>query len=218
MRHGDIIGFTLVAMFSLTGYLFPAELIPVDEVLAVIDRTPILRSDLELASLVGFGAEKDRGLPAEELDSNLLDARIRLELQFHDLAGSGAVQRLDIDVARRVETMVNQAGDEGFLRQKLADKGLAWDDLEALALRIEATRAWVEERLRPRITVSMKDIEEAYERLVVAPLRESGETPPSMTRVHERLLAVVEEEKLNVEIDRWVERCRERYQVLRYSP
>ncbi len=218
MRHGGIIGFTLVAMFSLTRQLLPLGLIPVDEVLAVIDRTPILRSDLELASLVGFGVERNRDLPAGEHDSNLLDARIRLELQFHDLAGSGAVQRLDVNVAGRVEAMVNQAGDEGSLRQKLADKGLAWDDLEALALRIEATRAWVEERLRPRITVSMKDVEEAYERLVVAPLRESSETPPSMTRVHERLLAVVEEEKLNVEIDRWVERCREQYQVLRYAP
>ncbi len=39
-----------------------------------------------------------------------------------------------------------------------------------------------------------------------------------MSRVHEQLRSVVEEEKLNVEIDRWLARCRERHPVVRYVP
>lgn len=208
----------MVVIASLTAPAMTSERVPIDEVLAVIDRTPVLRSDLELAALVGFDETRGLDLGADDHFSDLLSARIRLELQFRDLTGSGALQRLDLDVAARVETMVNTFGDADSLRAALQKKGLTWDDLEALALRIEASRAWVDERLRPRITVSLKDVEQAYETLVAAPLRERGETPPPMSRVHEQLRAVVEEEKLNVEIDRWVERCREQYQVLRYAP
>jgi len=218
MNICNSVGCFLVVMASFAAPVMSSELTIVDEVLAVIDRTPILRSDLELAALVGFDNTQDGDLGADDHLSRLLDARIRLELQFHDLTGSGAIQRLDIDIAARVETMANQAGGMEALRESLAQKGLAWDDLEALALRIEATRAWVDERLRPRITVSLNDVEQAYETLVAAPLRERGETPPPLSRVHEQLRTVVEEEKINIEINRWVERCRERYPVLRYAP
>lgn len=218
MRKRHLFEVIALATLAVAAPAASSELQPVDEVLAVIDGTPILQSDLALASLVGFGTNGESDLSAPGKASRLLDARIRLELQFHDLAGSGAVQRLDIDVNSRVEAIVLRAGDEELLRRSLADNGLAWDDLEALALRLEVTRTWVEERLRPRVVVSLKDVEAAYETLVAAPLHDQGEAPPPLNRVHEQLRTVLEEEKLNVEIDRWVARCREQYQVLRYAP
>jgi hypothetical protein len=190
----------------------------VDEVLAVVDRTPILRSDLELADLVGLGGVRPSDATDAEWTSTLLDARIRLELQYHDLSESGALQRLGVDVSARLERLIVEIGDEPALRAELAETGLRWDDLEALALRIEAARVWVEERLRPRVTVSLKDVESAYEERIVGPMRARGETPPELAHVAGRLRTLIEEEKLNSEIERWVARCRERRQVVRYVP
>ena len=85
---------------------------------------------------------------------DLLDARIRLELQYRDLETSDAVKRLDIDVPGRVETLVAQTGDRDSLADQLALSGLDWDDLEALALRMEVASAWTRDHLLPRIVVT----------------------------------------------------------------
>ncbi|HSL18619.1 MAG TPA: hypothetical protein VLB51_12000, partial [Methylomirabilota bacterium] len=60
----------------------------VEEVVAVVDRTPILRSDVDLALLLGIGSAPPDATEAE-LRSALLDARIRLEVQYRDLEASG---------------------------------------------------------------------------------------------------------------------------------
>ena len=56
----------------------------VEEVLAVVGTTPILLSDLELAALVRLvDAEPEEA--ANTYRSRLLDARIRLEIEFRDI-------------------------------------------------------------------------------------------------------------------------------------
>ena len=59
-----------------------------EEVLAVVGNTPILFSDLELAALVRL-VEPEAGEAEAAFRSRLLDARVRLELQFRDLEDGG---------------------------------------------------------------------------------------------------------------------------------
>ncbi|MCD4748957.1 MAG: hypothetical protein K8R59_06250 [Thermoanaerobaculales bacterium] len=198
-----------IAVCFLFGAILPASDQVIDEVLATVDSTPILRSDLVLADLVGL---------ADEPTNSLLDARIRLELQYRDLADSGALRRLEIDVPARVETLIDRGGDRSTVLEALTVAGLDWNDLEALAMRMEVARAWTDQHLLPRIVVTLDEVEDAYRRLVVKPAFEQGHDPPPLARVHDRVRQVVEQEKLNQEIERWVEHSRERHEVVRYVP
>ena len=82
-------------------------------------------------------------------------------------------------------------------------------------LRVCAASAYAEQRLRPRISVSLQEIEAAYRRLAVE-LESAGESAPPLTAVDEQLHRLVSERKLNEEIERWVERAFAEREVTRF--
>jgi hypothetical protein len=186
-----------------------------EEVMAVVDTTPILYSDIELAELVQL-VERDPDVTASDHRSRLLDARIRLELQYRDLEESGTLYRLGIDLETALSSLVGRAENEQALRDRLSEQGLDWADLEELALRIAAASAFTEQRLRPRVSVTLDEVRAAYEELVVAGKGSNDETIPPLASVHDDLHHLLLERKLNDEIERWLESIAERHDVTRF--
>lgn len=186
----------------------------VEEVVAVVDRTPLLASDITLAEILKL---VDRPYSATEADhrSALLDARIRLEVQFRDLETSGVLYRLDLDVAATRRGLLDRVGGLAAIRPKLEAAGLGDTDIDELALRLSAVNAYAEQRLRPRVAVTMAEIEAAY-RSLADELQARAEPPPPLTAVHEQLHRLVAERKLNDEIERWVERAFAERDVTRF--
>lgn len=186
----------------------------VEEVVAVVDRTPILASDIDLAEILDITAQPPSESVTDRL-SVLLDARIRLEVQFRDLETSGVLYRLDLDVAGVRRSLLDAVGGIEAIQEDLLAAGLDDSDLDELALRICAVNAYAEQRLRPRISVGLQEIEAAY-RDFAAEIESAGEQAPPMTAVHEQLHRLVAERKLNDEIERWVERAFEEREVTRF--
>ena len=87
---------------------------PVEEVVAVVDRTPILRSDVDLAELLIL-VKRPFGSTDAEYRSALLEARIHLEVQFRDLEASGILYRLELDVAGVRRTLLSAFGENDSL-------------------------------------------------------------------------------------------------------
>lgn len=187
---------------------------PVEEVVAVVDRTPLLSSDIDLAEMLVL---IDRPFSADDADfrSILLDARIQLEVQFRDLESSGVLYRLDLDVTGVRRDILDTAGGLESIQDNLAAAGLGEADIDELALRICAVNAFAEQRLRPRVNVSLQEIEVAYRRLAVE-LESQGETAPLLTSVQDQLHRLVTERKLNDEIERWVARAMAEREVTRF--
>jgi hypothetical protein len=187
----------------------------VEEVLAVVGNTPILYSDVTLAALVQLVE------PTTEVErdyrSRLLDARIRLEVEYRDLEESGLLFRLDLEPQRARNALMARGSGTEALEFELSASGLTWADLEELALRIAAVDAYVEQRLRPRVSVSMEEIDAAYQELLVAEIATTDEPPPPVAVVQDQLRALLVERKLNEEIERWLVRAGERQEVTRFS-
>ncbi len=187
----------------------------VEEVLAVVGNTPILYSDVTLAALVRL---VERSAEAkQDYRSNLLDARIRLEVEYRDLEESGLLFRLELEPQTARSALMARGGGFEILERDLSVNGLSWPDLEELALRIAAVDAYVEQRLRPRVAVSMEEIESAYQELLVAEIATTDEAPPPIAAVQDQLRALLVERKLNEEIERWLTRAEERQEVTRFS-
>jgi hypothetical protein len=188
----------------------------VEEVLAVVGNTPILYSDVTLAALVRL-LEPDGTESEEDFRSRLLDARIRLEVEFRDLEESGLLFRLDLDPQKARNALIARGGGVEALEPRLADSGLSWPDLDELALRIAGVDAYVEQRLRPRVSVSMEEIDAAYQELLVAEIATADEPPPPVAVVQDQLRTLLVERKLNDEIEHWLVRAGERQEVTRFS-
>ena len=185
----------------------------VEEVLAVVGDTPILHSDVELAVLLGF---VDRE-PVETHRSRVLDARIRLEIEFRDLEDGGLLYRLELETKNVRESLIAGAGGEDALDRNLSANGLVWPDVDELVLRIAAVNAFVDQRLLPRVSVSMEEIEASYQDLLVKEIAASDEPVPPLGTVREHLRQILVARKLNDEIERWVVRATERQEVMRFS-
>jgi hypothetical protein len=188
----------------------------VEEVLAVVGTTPILHSDVELAALLHV-VEPEPEESTQDYRSRLLEARIRLELAFRELEEGGLLYRLKVDPEAVREGLVARAGGRELVERELEERGLSPADLDELALRMAAVDAFVQQRLRARIAVSMEEIEAAYQRLLVDEIAASDATLPPLAEVREQLTTVLVERKLNEEIERWLERAGARQEVTRFS-
>ena len=207
----------IVFILLIFGHLCAAQDLtrePVEEVVAVVDRTPLLLSDVDLAELLVL-VERPFGATDVDYRSALLEARIQLEVQFRDLEASGVLYRLDLDVVEVRRSLLSAAGDTASLSDELEANGLGEADIDELALRVCAANAYAEQRLRPRISVSLQEIETAYRRLAVE-LESQGESAPPLTSVHDQLHQLIAERKLNDEIERWVERALDEREVTRF--
>ena len=210
----------VIALIFMTVSHFGATAEPewdtVEEVLAVVGSTPILLSDVELAALVRLiDAEPDE--PDDAYRSRLLDARIRLEIEFRDIEDGGLLFRLELDPQRARQTLIERGGGTARLDHEFEGRGLVTADLDELVLRVAAVDAFVQQRLRPRISVNMDEIEAAYQQLLVDEIATSDETVPPLAVVRDRLFQLLVERKLNDEIERWLARAMERQEVLRFS-
>jgi len=187
---------------------------PVEEVVAVVDRTPLLLSDVDLAELLVL-IERPFGASDADYRSALLEARIQLEVQFRDLEASGVLYRLDLDVVGVRRDLLSAAGEAEAVAHELEVAGLGEADIDELALRVCAANAFAEQRLRPRISVSLQEIETAYRRLAIE-LESQGEDAPPLTSVDDQLHRFISERKLNDEIERWVTRALDEREVTRF--
>ena len=181
--------------------------------MAVVGDTPILHSDVELAVLLKI---VDRE-PIETHRTRVLDARIRLEIEFRDLEDGGLLYRLELDTTKVRESLIAGAGGEAVLDQGLEANGLVWPDVDELVLRIAAVNAFVDQRLLPRVSISVEEIEAAYQDLLVKEIAASDEPVPPLSTVRQHLHQILVARKLNEEIERWVVRANERQEVMRFS-
>jgi hypothetical protein len=205
----------IAVAISLILLYLPAMAETIDEVVAAVGSTPILRSDLRLAELVQLIEPADDESP-DDHGARLLEARIRLELQFRDLEASGSLYRLDIDVSSTRASLVERAGGDAAIAAALPASGLSAADLDELALRIAAVNAYVDQRLRPRVRVGSDELRAAYQELVVDPIEGTGETAPAFESVQAQLHLLLAERALNAEIERWLASAAEQLEVTRF--
>jgi hypothetical protein len=133
------------------------------------------------------------------------------------LEQSGTIFGLEIDVDPSLQELVRRGGGESVLAARLEQAGLEWSDVEELALRVAASTAFVQRHLRPRIAVSLKELEAAHRELA-SRLQEQGEPVPDLLAVRDQLHQLLVERKLNDELQRWLEQARERVPVTRFRP
>jgi hypothetical protein len=205
----------LLAVATLPATAFSQPLPTVlEEVVAVVGESPVLESDLRLARLVGL-VDTTEGRASR---SELLTARVRLELQFTDLEASGSLFRLQLDVDDALQHLVESGGGAAQVRQGLAEEGLSWDDLRGLAVRVAAATAFTEQRLRPRIRLTAEELRTAYQEELTPRLAERGQTPPPFPEVRELLHRLLSERRLNDQIEEWLSTARTQHPVTIFRP
>ena len=194
----------------------PATL--VDRVVAVVDEDPILDSDIErvvrLELLPALAGESPAAARRRALDL-LVERRLRL----HEVDRFGFEGTPLGSLDRQMEEVRSRFPSEEAFRAELLRLGLDETALRQLFARQLAVLAYVEERLGPRVFVSVDDIARYYNEELLPELRESGGGAgeiPTLESVRESIRAVLRERRLNDEVDRWTADLRAKADVVDY--
>ena len=205
----------------LCALLLPAtaaaqEAAVLDRILAVVDEDPILQSEVD--QVIGLGlVEPEPEEPDELFRARVLQSLVAQRLRFHEIDRFG-FSELPIDsVERQYDAFRDRFGSADELAARLAELGLDETGLKQLIARQIMVVTYVEERLGPRVFVSLDDITDYYDGVLTPEMRAAGQPLPPIQEVREQIREVVKQQRLNEEIDRWTEELRQRADIEDYS-
>ena len=190
----------------------------VDRVVAVVDEDPILDSDIERVVRLGL-LPVSAGESVAEKRRRALDLAIEQKLRLHEVDRFGFEETPLALLDRQMEEVRSRFPAEEAFRAELSRLGLDETALRQLLARQLSVLAYVEERLGPRVFVSVDDIGRYYNEELLPELEKSGVGPaelPTLESVRESIRAVLRERRLNEEIDRWTADLRAKADVVDY--
>lgn len=196
----------LMTMSSLSAL---AEL--VDRVAAMVNQEVITWSEVRWAAHL---APDTDGKP-EEAERRALENLIEQHLIAQQMVEMPEVAEVEITVVYdRIREKF--ASDEAF-RRSLFEAGLDEDELRKMIRRQVGTYKFVDSRFRPFIILLPEEVEDYYRLKYVPELRRRRiETIPPLDEVHDKIQALLTEEKLDQEIRRWLEDLKKRAEIRRF--
>ncbi|MCH7667398.1 MAG: hypothetical protein IH936_15895 [Acidobacteria bacterium] len=179
----------------------------VDRIVAVVDEDPILASALDRA--IGLGLVSQG---ADESDlvfrRRVLDQMLAERLRAHEVDRFGFTEISLAQVDRAVAALESGFADHRAFEERLSEFGLTMDDIRQIVARQVMVLTYVDERLGPRVFVSLDDIREYYDSVLTPEMKSTGQRVPDLDRVREEIRDVLREQRLNEEIERWTEELR----------
>lgn len=202
--------FLAVSLFSLSALAQgPASRKPElkDRVMAVVDEDPILASELERVIVLGLVQPRE-GESNEAFRRRVLDALVEERLRFHEIDRYGFEQVPVDQVEKEMAAIRGRFPSDEAYRKALRDLGMTQQALRQLVARQLMVLTHVDEQLGPRVFVSLDDITAYYRNVLTPEMQKQGAEVPPIEDVRDQIRAVLKEQRLNQELDKWTEELR----------
>jgi len=186
-----------------------------DRVVGVVDDDPILASDMGRIIALGL-MEPLEGEDESSFQSRVLERLIEQRLRSHEIERHGFQELPLSEVNQASEELVASFGSEAEYQRRLHELGLTEEAVREILAAQLLVLVFVEERLGPRVFVSLDSISEYYEKTLVPEMRRRGEPVPELGAVREQIRTVLREERLNREVELWTEELAFRADIVRY--
>jgi peptidyl-prolyl cis-trans isomerase SurA len=198
-----------------------ASPVVLDSVVAVVNRHPILASDIdeEMRLSVLDPTRTGQGAPTRHRALELLISRTLIQEQIHrdevqatELTADDVNARL-LEIRKELPACVHEnCSTEAGWNAFLAAHDLTPEQVDAyFRNRLEILR-FIEQRFRPGIHISPQDIEDYY-RNTLLPQYKPGETVPPLEQVSPRIEEILLQQHVNVLFDEWLTNLRKQGDV-----
>lgn len=219
LRPVILTGFAVLVALLRAGAPVEAQaskLVLQDRVLAVVDEDPILASDVERAIRLGL-QQPNPGETGEAFRRRVLNALIEERLRFHEIDRFGLEQVPVDEIERNVAKIRTRFPDEAAFQKALKEVGLDPKKLRQLVARQLLVLTYVDERLGPRVFVSLDDINRYYRDVLAPEMRRRGQPVPPVEDVRDDIREVLKQQRLTEEIEKWTQELRARADVVVYD-
>ncbi len=186
-----------------------------DRIAAVVDEDPILGSDIARDAGLGLEARK-AGETDDAYHRRILSLLIDQRLRFHEIDRFGFVQVPADQVEKNLAEIRGRFPDAAAYQRRLKELGISESGVKQLVTRELMVLTYVDERLGPRVFVSLDDIKAYYRATLTPELAKQHQPLPPLDDVRESIRQVLHEQRLNQEIDRWTDELRDKANVANY--
>lgn len=190
-----------------------ARALEVDRIVAVVDEDPIFASDIERLIALGL-VEAEADETPRQLRRRVLTALIDQRLHLH------VVERFDFgvspsaEVERQLVSLRQQFDSPEAFAAQLRRLGLDEGSLRLLLARQLRILIYIEERLGPKVFVDQEDVESYYADTLLPAMALQGVDPVPFDEVRDDIRALLREQRLNGEIERWTEELRLQAEII----
>lgn len=196
----------------------------VDQIIAQINEDIITRSDL----LWSLALDARAPSPAEGVSSDLLrqklDVLIDQRLIAQEARRTPTSEITQEDINKRRAELIREFGSEQAFRQRVEAVGLTRDRVDELIRERIVIERFVDFRFRSFVFVTEPEIERYYNETLAPQIRARGQVVPALddkikdatgkdVTVRELITEIIRQEKINQEIDRFLNAARQRADI-----
>jgi hypothetical protein len=195
----------------------------VDQILMLVNDDIITRTDLLWGLALDPKAPNPSGPVSSDLLSRKLDAMIDQRLIAQE---AGRVPAADVppnEISERHNALIKRFPSEAAFRQRVESVGLTPEKINDLIREMILIERFVEFRFRSFVLVTEQDIQKYYDEKFAPEIRKAGQVPPSLDQViegvtvRESINKILKQEKINEEIDRWINAARQRADIVQLA-
>lgn len=214
-----------LAGFSLSGaFCSPAHAqTVVDQIVTLVNDDIITRTDLLWSLALDPKAPSPSGPVSSDLLNQKLDAMIDQRLIGQEAGRVPAATVSQDEINQRRTALIRQFNSEAVFRQRVEAVGLTPQKIDDLIREMILIERFVEFRFRSFVLVTEQDIQRYYDEKLAPQVRNAGQVPPSLDQaiegvtVREKINAILKQEKINEEIDRWLTASRQRADIVQLA-
>lgn len=194
----------------------PAQTV-VDQILALVNEDVITRTDLLWSIALDPKAPSPAGPVSSDLLKQKLEVMMDLRLVSQEAARVPSTRLSQEDVDEKRTELIRSFKSEAEFRQRVASVGLTPDRIDELVRERISIDRFVDFRFRSFVLVTEPEIQKYYEETLAPRVRAAGQVPPPLDKVTEEIRTLLKEEKINTEIDRWLNIVRQRADVVQLA-
>jgi hypothetical protein len=215
LRFGRyILRMTAAATLAITaGFVCRADT-TVDQIIALVNDSVITRTDLLWSLALDPSSPSPAGPVSSEVIRRKLDVMIDQTLVEQEATRLPAPEITQQQVDEKRSQLVASFRSEAAFRERTEAVGLTLQRIDELLRQRILIDRFVDFRFRSFVFVTDAEIQQYYEDHIVREVRAAGQVPPALDKVRGRITTVIKEEKVNREIDTWLESARQHADVV----
>jgi hypothetical protein len=191
----------------------------VDQILTLVNDEVITRTDLLWSIAMDPKAPSPVGPVGSDLLSRKLDVMIDERLIAQEAARIPTSDITQDEIDKKRTELIKSFRNEAEFRQRVGSVGLTPQKIDELIRQRILIDRFVEFRFRSFVLVTEQEIKRYYDETYAPKVRAGGEVPPPVEnqKARDGITAILKEQKINAEVERWLSSARQRADVVQLA-
>ena len=191
----------------------------VDQILTLVNDDVITRIDLLWSIAIDPKAPSPVGPVGSDLLRQKLDVMIDERLIAQEAARVPTSEITQDEIDKKRTELIKSFKSEAQFRERAGSVGLTPQKIDELIRQRILIDRFADFRFRSFVLVTEQEIKRYYDEILVPQLRAHGQVPPAISdeKLREGISAILKQEKINAEIDRWLTSARQRADVVQLA-